>query len=68
LRVFFLRNPTADAFSAGNCGDDSSAKEKSGYELSLPTPLLIANKKMKIYSSANIAVSPVLVACASLSK
>ena len=35
-------------------------KNKSRIELSLTEPLLIANKTMRIYSSANIAANPML--------
>ncbi len=33
-------------------------KNKSRIEFRLPKPLLIANKKMRIYSSASIAANP----------
>jgi hypothetical protein len=35
-------------------------KNKSRIELRLPKPLLMANKKMRIYSSASIAANPML--------
>jgi hypothetical protein len=47
---------------------DDEDKNKSSIEFGQPEPLLIANKKMRIYSSASIAANPMLVACASLSK
>jgi hypothetical protein len=36
---------------------DDEVKNKSSIELRLTEPLLIANKKMRIYSSASIAAS-----------
>ena len=39
---------------------DDEVKNKSRIELRLPEPLLIANKKMRIYSSASIAANPML--------
>ena len=41
---------------------DDEDKNKSQIELRLPEPLLIANKKMRIYSSASIAANPMLAA------
>jgi hypothetical protein len=37
---------------------DDEDKNKSSIELRLTEPLLIANKKMRIYSSASIAANP----------
>ena len=39
---------------------DDEVKNKSIIELRLTEPLLIANKKMRIYSSASIAANPML--------
>ena len=39
---------------------DDEGKNKSRIELPQPEPLLIANKKMRIYSSASIAANPML--------
>ena len=39
---------------------DDEVKNKSSTELRLTEPLLIANKKMRIYSSAGIAANPML--------
>jgi hypothetical protein len=39
---------------------DVEVKNKSGIEFRLTEPLLIANKKMRIYSSASIAANPLL--------
>jgi hypothetical protein len=36
---------------------DNEDKYKSSIELRMPKPLLIANKKMRIYSSASIAAT-----------
>jgi hypothetical protein len=41
---------------------DDEVKNKSSRELRLPEPLLIANKKMRIYSSASIAANLMLAA------
>ena len=41
---------------------DDEVKNKSSIELRLTEPLLIANKKMRIYSSASIAANPMLYA------
>jgi len=45
---------------------DDEVKNKSSIELRLTEPLLIANKKVRIYSSASIAANPMLPACALL--
>ena len=45
---------------------DDEVKNKSSIELRLTEPLLIAYKKMRIYSSASIAASPMLYAAVSL--
>jgi len=45
---------------------DDEDKNKSSIEFGQPEPLLIANKKMSIYSSASIAANTMLPACASL--
>ena len=37
---------------------DDEVKNKSSIEFRLTEPLLIANKKMRIYSSASIAANP----------
>jgi len=41
---------------------DDEVKNKSSIEFRLLEPLLIANKKMRIYSSASIAANPMLAA------
>ena len=41
---------------------DDEDKNKSSIELRQPKPLLTANKKMKIHSSASIAANPMLCA------
>jgi hypothetical protein len=41
---------------------DDEVKNKSSIEFGQPELLLIANKKMKIYSSASIAANPMLQA------
>jgi len=41
---------------------DDEVKNKSSIELRLTELLLIANKKMRIYSSASIAANPMLAA------
>jgi len=43
---------------------DDEVKNKCSIEFRLPKLLLIANKKMRIYSSASIAANPMLCACA----
>jgi hypothetical protein len=45
---------------------DDEVKNKSSTELRLTEPLLIANKKIRIYSSASIAANPMLYAAVSL--
>jgi hypothetical protein len=45
---------------------DDEVKNKSSTELRLTEPLLIANKKMRIYSSAGIAANPMLYAAVPL--
>jgi len=43
---------------------DDEVKNKSRIELRLTEPLLIANKKLRIYSSASIAANPMLAVSA----
>jgi hypothetical protein len=43
-----------------NTNTDDEIKNKSSIELRLTEQLLIANKKMRIYSSASIAANPML--------
>ena len=45
---------------------DDEVKNKSSIELRLTEPMLIANKKMRIYSSASIAANPMLYAAVPL--
>ena len=45
---------------------DDEVKNKSSIELCLTEPMLIANKKMRVYSSASIAASPMLYAAVPL--
>jgi len=40
---------------------DDEDKNKSSIEFGQPEPLLIANKKMRIYSSASIAARPLVM-------
>jgi len=46
---------------------DDEDKNKSSIEFGQPEPLLIANKKMRIYSSASIAANPMLAVVIPLS-
>jgi hypothetical protein len=43
---------------------DDEDKNKSSIELRLTEPLLIANKKVRIYSSASIVANPMLAVVA----
>ena len=54
MLVFIMSSPELEP----NRITDDEVKNKSSIELRLPELLLIANKKMRIYSSASIAANP----------